>query len=329
MIAASVEEVKRELSPYKDKIFGFFLGNSDGIIYKERVFNPKKCPELVLKSVVKAICSFAKETNISDKGTIGLSSSQISFVQMSGITYVLSHNITDKVAVTDLTNLIASVFEKQSKARFHSIDNNLFSGASASFNSTTDEMFKEVAIYHQRQIAEEELIETETEEIVLNNIDLVDIPTDNLIADKEASSSKEEKEEKIEKKEEVLRVVSYNILSSLDGIKHLVFIKYDNKKAEDFFQYGNIEDKIVKSTIKICKKYLTDIIELMENDEEPNSIKVSDTYQIIFVPIDETSFMYAIATNEIDANLMSPVFERIANRISKLVLDYKEEKAKK
>ena len=73
--------------------------------------------------------------------------------------------------------------------------------------------------------------------------------------------------------------------------------------------------------------FLDEIIELMADKEEKSAIEVSKKYQIIFVPLNETNFMYAIATKSIDPIIMEPVFERIAKRIVKLVLDYKKEKS--
>ena len=62
----------------------------------------------------------------------------------------------------------------------------------------------------------------------------------------------------------------------------------------------------------------------MKDEEMENSIQITDKYQIIFVPIDESNFIYAVGTKEVDAVLMEPVFERIAARIKNVVLEYKE-----
>jgi len=319
----SAEEVQLQLSKHKESIYGFFLGNADGIIYKERVFNPTHCPETILKNVVKAICSFAEETDISSQGTIGLSKSRISFIKIKDITYVLSHSITDKEITDNLIAQIANVFEHRSKAKFHSLDpTQLFSGASAVFNDTTDELFREIIIHQQRKILEEQTVKTEAEEVILSDLEIIDFPTSD------HAKIEEQTEEKIKEssKEDKLRAITFNILNSLTGIRHLVFIEHQEGEAKVFFEYGNIEEKIVQQTVRICNKYLDEIIKLMNDEDEINAIQVTEKYQIIFVPLNEKNFMYAIATKSIDPVLMEPVFERISRRITNIVLEYKKEK---
>ena len=67
------------------------------------------------------------------------------------------------------------------------------------------------------------------------------------------------------------------------------------------------------------------ILELMEDESVENAIDVTEKYQIIFVPLNEKNFMYAIATKSVDPVLLNPVFERISKRIKDAVLEFKDE----
>ncbi|MHA1866984.1 MAG: hypothetical protein ACTSVB_10395 [Candidatus Heimdallarchaeaceae archaeon] len=327
-----------KVNTYKDNIYGFFLGNEDGIMFKHRIFNKQLCPESVLENVVSSVCSFLRETDISDRGAITLSNSLISFIRIKDVTYVISHGISEVEEVYDILNEIAKIFEDRSKRRFHSGgENQLFSGASASFSEVVEEVFREIIIAQQRKTMYEETVETDAEEIILSDLEIVDFPIsvsgesmdDQISNQKKKEKISEEKEEKAKpvSKEDHLRSISYNILNSLSGIKHLVFIEHTDNEAKMFFEYGEIKEKIVQQTVSICEKFLDEIIELMADKEEKSAIEVSKKYQIIFVPLNETNFMYAIATKSIDPIIMEPVFERIAKRIVKLVLDYKKEKS--
>ena len=116
-------------------------------------------------------------------------------------------------------------------------------------------------------------------------------------------------------------------------LKHIVGANDNNvlsatlrdNKADLFFQNGKLSEKLVKNTLKICEKYLDDILGLMEDEAVENAIDVSEKYQIIFVPVNEINFMYAIATKSVDPVLLNPVFERIAKRIKDAVLKYKKD----
>ena len=337
MCKISVKDVQSKVNTHKDKIYGFFLGNEDGIIFKHRIFNKELCPESVLENVVSSVCSFLRETDLSDRGSITLSNSLISFIRIKDVTYVISHGIAEIKEVYEILNEIADIFEDRSKRRFHSgSENQLFSGASASFSEVVEEVFREIIIAQQRKVMYEETVETDAEEIILSDLEIVDFPvfvsgeskTEQISKEKEEKAATEGKEEKVKpvSKEDHLRSISYNILNSLSGIKHLVFIEHADNKAKMFFEYGEIEEKIVQQTVSICEKFLKEIIELMGDKEEKSAIEVSKKYQIIFVPLNETNFMYAIATKSIDPVIMEPVFERIARRIVQLVLDYKKEK---
>ena len=122
----------------------------------------------------------------------------------------------------------------------------------------------------------------------------------------------------------MLSAIAFNILNSIAGIDHLVFVEHNQKEAKIFFQSGHLEDVFIQKTLKICEKYLEDIIKIMQDEDMENSIEITDKYQIIFVPIDERNFIYAVGTKEVDAVLMKPVFERIATRIKNIVLEYKK-----
>ncbi|MHA1954615.1 MAG: hypothetical protein ACW96U_11795, partial [Candidatus Heimdallarchaeaceae archaeon] len=121
------------------------------MIYKERIFNDELCHEQILANIVKAICSFAEETQVSDNGTIELSKSKISFVKIQDITYVLVHGLEEKKIADKLIGDISSIFEDKSRAKFHSEDpKQVFAGASAVFAEVVEELFKAVIEHNER-----------------------------------------------------------------------------------------------------------------------------------------------------------------------------------
>ncbi len=142
--------------------------------------------------------------------------------------------------------------------------------------------------------------------------------------EKATITKKEGKSEEPLTKDQMLSAVSFNILTSISGIDHLVFVEHNQEEAQIFFQSGHLEEDFIQKTLKICDKYLENIIEIMNDEDIENSIEITDKYQIIFVPLNESNFIYAVATKEVDAVLMAPVFERLATRIKNVVLDYKE-----
>jgi len=279
---------------------------------------------------VNAICSFAEDTKISDQGMIELSKSKISFVKIKDITYVLIHGLPDKKTADSLIEQISAIFEKRSRAKFHSEDPvQVFAGASAVFTSTVGELFVSV-IEHMHKSKEKESIGFDLE--------LVNVPLDfdeQIILPNEIIKTKD-KTEPSEKKspkavdeesstEEKLNSITFNILNSLPGIEHLVFVEHEEEQSNLFFQNGKKSENLVNKTLTICEKYLSNILELMEDESVENAIEVTEKYQIIFVPLNEKNFMYAIATKSVDPVLLNPVFERISKRIKDAVLEYKNE----
>ena len=312
-------------------IYAFFLGNKDGIIYKESIFDEEKCPTDILRNLVKAFCSFTEETKISDRGTIALSNSKISFRKIQDITYVLSHGIDERVQADNAIDYLSNEFENRSRSKFHSADpEQVFSGASAVYNQTVEELFKPV-------INKEDPKTRKYSSDAFLDLELVDVPVsfDDLMIisqsiDKPVKAEKTEIEddqlppEEEQTPEQMLSAVTFNILNSIQGIDQLVFVEYEDDEAKIFFQNGGLDEEFVNKTQKICEKYLSNILEIMSDDQTQNAINVTNKHQIIFVNLDERNFMYAIASKEVDAVMMDPVFERIARRIKQMVLDYKE-----
>ncbi|MCK4896828.1 MAG: hypothetical protein KAS47_08465, partial [Candidatus Heimdallarchaeota archaeon] len=146
----TIRNLTKTLSEYSNLIFGFFLGDKEGNILKESVFNPDNCPQQILSNVLKAFCTFAEDTQISNKGTIELTKSKISFIKIQDITYVLNHNLPDKLIAETLIEQLSEIFEEKSKTRFYSGDQRVFSGASAVFNKTTEEIFGDVISFQKR-----------------------------------------------------------------------------------------------------------------------------------------------------------------------------------
>ena len=321
------DQILSSLSKYTDLVYGFFLGNKDGIIYKERIFNSNYCPHQILSNIVKAICTFAEETKISKKGMIELSKSKISFVKIQDITYVLNHGLKEKKEADLLIENISSVFEERSRAKFRSDDpEQVFSGASAVFVKTVDELFNPVIEYQSKREAEE-AVTASVDEFLLD-LELVGVPIqyDEIEVVTKKRKEKETKIEETTTKEQKLSAVTFNILNSIGGIEHLVFINHDVEKANLFFENGKLEEKIVKKTLNACQKFLDEIVKMMKDKDLENAIPVSEKYQIIFVPLNKNNFMYAIATKDVDPVLLQPVFERIARRIKDVVLEYEKDK---
>ena len=322
--------VTKTIAQHAPSIYGFFLGNKEGLILKEYIFNPEYCHKEILSNVVNAICSFAEDTKISDQGMIELSKSKISFVKIQDITYVLIHGLPDKKTADSLIEKISEIFEKRSRAKFHSEDPvQVFAGASAVFNSTVGELFSSV-IEHMHKNKEKESIGLDLE--------LVNVPLDfdeqiilpnELIKPKDKMDSSKQKVEQPTgddfSREEKLNSITFNILNSLPGIEHLVFVEHDKERSDLFFQNGKKSENLVNKTLSICEKYLDNILELIEDESVENAIEVTEKYQIIFVPLNEKNFMYAIATKTVDPVMLNPVFERIAKRIKDAVLEYKNE----
>ena len=318
------------MAQHAPSIYGFFLGNKEGLILKEYIFNPEYCHKEILSNVVNAICSFAEDTRISDQGMIELSQSKISFVKIQDITYVLIHGLPDKKTADFLIDQISEIFEKKSRAKFHSDDPvQVFAGASAVFNSTVGELFSSV-IEHIHKNKEKESIgfDLELVNIPLDFDEQIILPNELIKPTDKMDFSKQKVKQATEEdfsKEEKLNSITFNILNSLPGIEHLVFVEHDEELSDLFFQNGKKSENLVNKTLTICEKYLSNILELMEDESIENAIEVTEKYQIIFVPLNEKNFMYAIATKSVDPVLLNPVFERISKRIKDAVLEYKNE----
>ncbi|MCG3221896.1 MAG: hypothetical protein H7641_11005 [Candidatus Heimdallarchaeota archaeon] len=304
------------------------------MIYKERIFNDELCHEQILANIVKAICSFANETQISDNGTIELSKSKISFVKIQDITYVLVHGLKEKQIADKLIGDISSIFEEKSRAKFHSEDpRQVFAGASAVFAEIVEELFKVVIEHYDRLKAERDSMPTPISEVLVD-MELIDMPMQYdeiaLVAKtmkKKEKTDKKDAEVKGEvSQEQKLSAVTFNILNSMEGIEHLVFVEHKENNTILRFQNGKLSEKIVNKTLGICQKFLEEILKIMKDEDSENAIEVSEKYQIIFVPLNEDNFMYAVATKVADPVLLQPIFERIANRIKNVVLEYEESK---
>ena len=325
--------ITKTLSEYSNLIFGFFLGDKEGKILKENVFNPDNCPQQILSNVLKAFCTFAEDTQISNKGTIELTKSKISFIKIQDITYVLNHNLPDKTIAETLIEQLSKIFEEKSKTKFYSGDpQSVFSGASAVFNQTTEEIFSEVISFQKRKDKEKEAVSLELElvDVSINYEEIAFLPqiigekkAPKKLASEKTKKTEEESESSIEQK---LSAVTFNILNSIGGIEHLVFVEHDNETASLFYQNGKLDENFVNKTLKICEKFLSDILEMLNDESLEKSIDVTESYQIIFVLLDKSNFFYAITKKNVDAVLMSPVFERIAKRIKDVVIDYKTSK---
>ncbi len=328
-----LEDITKTLSEYSNLIFGFFLGDKEGKILKESVFSPDNCPQQILSNVLKAFCTFAEDTQISNKGTIELTKSKISFIKIQDITYVLNHNLPDKIIAETLIEQLSIIFEEKSKTKFYSGDpQSVFSGASAVFNQTTEEIFGEVISFQKRKDQKKEAVSLELEliDVSINYDEIAFLP--QIIGEKKApkkpasEGTKKTKEESDFSKEQKLGAVTFNILNSISGIEHLVFVEHDDETTNLFYQNGKLDESFVNKTLKICEKFLPDILEMLNDESLEKSIDVTESYQIIFVLLDENNFFYAIAKKNVDAVLMSPVFERTAKRIKDVVIDYKSSK---
>ena len=326
--------ITQTLSEYSSLIFGFFLGDKEGKILKESVFSPDNCPQQILSNVLKAFCTFAEDTQISNKGTIELTKSKISFIKIQDITYVLNHNLPDKLIAETLIEQLSEVFVEKSKTKFYSGDpQSVFSGASAVFNQTIEETFGDVFSFQKRKEQEKNTVSLEIElvNVSINYDEIAFLP--QIVGEKKDTSedpkkaaskgTKKTEEESESSKEQKLSAVTFNILNSISGIEHLVFVEHDNETTHLFYQNGKLDEGFVNKTLQICEKFLSDILEMLNDESLEKSLDVTESYQIIFVLLNETNFFYAIAKTSVDAVLMSPVFERIAKRIKDVVIDYK------
>ena len=328
----TAEVLLDSISENAESIYGFFLGNKEGMIYKERIFNDELCHKQILTNIVKAICTFAEETQISDNGTIELSKSKISFLKIQDITYVLVHGMKEKEKADKLIKAISAVFEHKSRLKFHSDDpKQVFAGASSVFDDTVEELFISVIKYYNKMKEERESIPTPVSEVLVN-MELIDIPMQYdelaLVTKPRKKGQKVDEKESVEEVSQVnkLSAVTFNILNTMEGIEHLVFIEHIENETSLRFQNGQLSEKIVDKTLKICEKFLEEILKIMKDEDSENAIEVSEKYQIIFVPLNESNFMYAVATKAADPVLLQPIFERIANRIKNVVLEYEQDR---
>ena len=262
-----------------------------------------------------------------------MSSSKISFRKIQDITYVLSHAIEERKMANSVIEQLASEFEQRSRAKFHSSDPaQVFSGASAVYNQTVAVLFepifrapKAVNIPKQPKKEYPKLdFDLDLVDVPINFDDLMFDTSQTPVDEKEKAIPKHEELDKPLSKDQMLSAVTFNILNSIPGIDHLVFVEHNEQNTNIFFQSGHLEDSFIEKTLVICNKYLNDIINIMDDEDMENSIKITSKHQIIFVPIDDHNFIYAVGTMDVDAVLMKPVFERVAVRIKNMVLEYKE-----
>ncbi len=248
---------------------------------------------------------------------------------------MLSHGIEQRKVANSVIGHLAEEFEERSRAKFHSSDpEQVFSGASAVYNQTVEMLFE--PIFKAPPAAKTDTVKKKQYPKLDFDLDLVDVPIsfDDLMLDtkqttkveqeKTKDTKKQEKREEPLTKDQMLSAVTFNILNSIAGIDHLVFVEHDQEEANIFFQSGHLEENFVKKTLTICEKYLDNILKIMDDEDMENSIQITAKHQIIFVPIDTRNFIYAVGTMEVDAVLMKPVFERVAARIKNVVLEYKE-----
>lgn len=304
------------------------MGDKDGVIYKESIFNEEKCPIDILTNLVKAFCSFTEETKISDRGTIELTKSKISFRKIQDITYVLNHGISERSKADDAINYISNEFESKSRSKFHSADSGqVFSGASAVYNQTVEELFRAVINKEgpkTHRYALDAQFDLELVDVPISFDDLMLVSKSQVKPAEQFAEVKKLTPEEEQSPEQMLSAVTFNILNSIQGIEHLVFVEHDEEHTKLFFQNGSLDEDFVTKTQKICEKYLSNILEIMKDEQTQNAIDITNKHQIIFVNLDEKNFMYAIASKEVDAVMMNPVFERIARRIKDMVLGYKQ-----
>jgi hypothetical protein len=304
------------------------LGDKDGVIYKESIFNEEKCPIDILKNLVKAFCSFTEETQISDRGTIELTKSKISFRKIQDITYVLNHGIGERSKADIAIDYISNEFESKSRSKFHSADpGQVFSGASAVYNQMVEVLFRAVINKENpktHQYVPDAQFDLELVDVPISFDDLMLVSKSQVKPAEQSAEVKKLTPEEEQSPEQMLSAVTFNILNSIQGIEHLVFVEHDEEHTKLFFQNGSLDEDFVTKTQKICEKYLSNILEIMKDEQTQNAIDITNKHQIIFVNLDEKNFMYAIASKEVDAVMMNPVFERIARRIKDMVLGYKQ-----
>ncbi|MHA1687707.1 MAG: hypothetical protein ACTSYD_15130, partial [Candidatus Heimdallarchaeaceae archaeon] len=100
--AHSSEQLAQLIKENADAIYGVFLGNKYGVIYKEQVFNEQYCPLSILTNIINALCSFIEETHISDHATLQLSRTRVSFKKYKDAVFIIVHNISNTSKVFSL-----------------------------------------------------------------------------------------------------------------------------------------------------------------------------------------------------------------------------------
>jgi predicted regulator of Ras-like GTPase activity (Roadblock/LC7/MglB family) len=305
-------DIKNILLSNAASIYGFFLGNSDGEILKERVFNDEFCPQLILKNVVKAICSFAEETKISNHGTIVLSRSSITFNKYLDIVFVLNHRISDTKEVKTLLKTIIEFFEEKSRSKFYSRNQSeVFSGASSAFEKVVDDLFKDVRAEQDKLKQKRQEIAAATKKGSSSEEELSITTKEEILPLKEKSAGKGQKE--------VLTNLTYSLRHSFKGISHLIIVEHDSTNAKVYFHDGELTEHYVDGTMEVIQKYLEDIIAIMKDENLKNVIEIAEDYKLTFTPMDADHFLYIIAKKEVNLVLLSPILRRISSRINQAI----------
>ena len=305
-------DIKNILLSNAALIYGFFLGNSDGEILKERVFNDEFCPQLILKNVVKAICSFAEETKISNHGTIVLSRSSITFNKYLDIVFVLNHRISDTKEVKTLLKIIIEFFEEKSRSKFYSKNQSeVFSGASSAFEKVVDDLFKDVRAEQDKLKQKRQEIAVATKKESSSEEELFTSTKEEILPLKEKSAGKGQKE--------VLTNLAYSLRHSFKGISHLIIVEHDSTNAKVYFHDGELTEHYVDGTMKVIQKYLEDIIAIMKDENLKNILEIAEDYKLAFTPMDADHFLYIIAKKEVNLVLLSPILRRISSRINQAI----------
>ena len=306
-------DIKNMLLSNAASIYGFFLGNSDGEILKERVFNDEFCPQLILKNVVKAICSFAEETKISNHGTIVLSRSNITFNKYLDIVFVLNHRISDTKEVRTLLKTIVEFFEEKSRSKFYSHNQSeVFSGASSAFEKVVDDLFNDVRAEQDKLKQKHQEIDATTKKESSSSEEKLFISTkEEILPLKEKSAGKGQKE--------VLNNLTYSLRHSFKGISHLIIVEHDGTNAKVYFHDGELTEHYVNGTMKVIQKNLADIIAIMKDENLKNILEIAEDYKLTFTPMDADHFLYIIAKKEVNLVLLSPILRRISSRINQAI----------
>lgn len=303
----SEQELSAMIKSYANQIYGLFLGNDFGVVYKEMVFNEEYCPLSILTNIINALCSFISETNISDYATIQLSKAKVSFKKYKSAVLIVVHNIPENSAVFSMLEKFAIILEKKARQKFYSSDDaQVFSGMLSTFKDVAEKYFQYVKKV-QSELAEKE---TKKEDQEIEKTEK-EAPTQKILKVKKEGFTGNEQEH--------IKQLLTTLQMSFKGILHMVIVEHDNNTAEVFFEHGNLAKKYVEASMKIINKFLPHIIELMQDTSEENILEVSEKHKIVFTVMDGDHFLYIIADKDADLILLQPVFRRIAKKINEII----------